>query len=167
HQGGEVSFPARQGVVPDMLDATRTFDVHARIFDAAGASLGEQRARVGFVRGEVRYVTLRFTAGCREVGCGALETCIDGACVGAGVTAAQEGGEARFAECSRMDAGVDAGARDAGPDGGLDGGAFDGGLDAGPMDGGVPRVTVSPVLAYDFVEGADPALVDECDGARG
>ncbi|MCB9600541.1 MAG: hypothetical protein H6720_09315 [Sandaracinus sp.] len=139
-------WPFRVNVEPIGGDADRRAVVVAEALDAEGESLGLQRAHVGFVRGAVRYVVLRFSGACRQTRCGELQTCVAGACENACVTpgrrpsAPREDGPCLTRDLDAgMDAGFDAGPNDAGTDasdgsldGSLDDGGVEGGLDAGP-----------------------------------
>jgi len=134
-------WPFRVNVEPIGGDWTRRAVVVAEALDADGESLGVQRAHLGFVRGDVRYVVLRFVRSCRQTRCPELETCLDGRCESACVAPGPRPNAPRVeGPCllregdGGVDGGADASVNDAGPDasdGALDA-SFDGGPDAGP-----------------------------------
>ena len=130
-------WPFRVNVEPIGGDSTRRAVVVAEALDADGESLGVQRAHLGFVRGDVRYVVLRFVRSCRQTRCPELETCVDGRCESACVAPGPRPSTPRVeGPClvREPDGGVDAGPSDAGSDasdGEVDA-SLDGGADAGP-----------------------------------
>jgi len=126
-------FPFRVPIVPVGDDASRRVVVIAEAFDAAGERIGVQRAHFGFASGAKRFVLLRFTEECRELGCDFETSCRGGACAEACVESTSAPDEMPpVAAC--VDVANDAGPFDAGPlpDAGPDGGP----IDAGPPDAG-------------------------------
>lgn len=107
--GGGESELARVPVVPHDEDSSRFFSVRGELFDSSGASLGVERAMLGFVEDELSEVLLVFDVACEKTpDCGEGQRCQSGSCVGACVDAvsghvAQET-PARCSTCQRCGA---------------------------------------------------------------
>lgn len=94
---------ARVPIVPSGDDASRRFVFRAEL-RAAEAVLATLEARAGFVRGELRALTLRFDASCAGVECGPGRTCSNGECRGACFDTAPAGStEAAVPLCRECD----------------------------------------------------------------
>ncbi|MCB9611667.1 MAG: hypothetical protein H6722_04345 [Sandaracinus sp.] len=165
--GASVTLPTTLPLEPRNGDATRRFHVVAELLDSDGTVRVTERALGGYVAGERRHVTLRLTARCEEVECGAQRTCVEGRCVDACVdpTATRTATRTPPVPCQGLDAGLDAGT-DAGSDAGEDAALEDSGVDA-PPDAG----SCAPIAGFDLAPNHACVLLADgsirCEGSNG
>lgn len=129
---GGFSWGLELALAPLEGDSSRTWSVTASSGGVTARAVG------GYVEGETLSVTLVLEDACKDVLCGAQETCSAGACVGVGTQVVEDGG----APVDAGDAGVDAG------------------QDAGPIDGGGSCPTFQPGTwrrTYTQTRSFDPA----------
>ncbi len=71
-----IEFP----IVPVGGDASREYDVLARLYDDDGDLIGEQRAHGAYVKDELVRLRVLFSPFCRDIVCPEARTCVDGYC---------------------------------------------------------------------------------------
>lgn len=133
--GGTLSLPVTLPLEPRDGDASRSFHVVGELLDADGGVFATERAIGGYLRGERRYVTLRFVASCVGRRCADDERCFAGACASACVDPSTEPPHSEPTRPVPCENAMDAGVADAGADAGADAAledASDAALDAGP-----------------------------------
>lgn len=138
-------FPVTLPLVPKNADASRTFRVHALLYDASSVLLAEARAHSGYVEDELREIRVLLTTDCRGVECGTASTCVAGACETACVEPVPLGAPVR--RCAVTDAGVPI---DASVDAGIDTEVF---ADARFFDSGLDETACDESPGVYFCDG--------------
>lgn len=146
----ELALPLDVAIVPADGDASRHFELVARMTDAEGATIAQARAISGFVEGRTLQLNLWLGDGCVGIECPAAQTCrTDATCMDAHVDPATLGDLVPRPAPTPLDAAVEPVPNDAGP----------------PLEreGGAPRPTCALASECDD---ANPCTDDACEATH-